>query len=136
MLDKKAFTLVELLVVVFIVAILAAVAVPIMRSRSDSAKWSEGRALAGTIANALRIYYAEKGGAGPFGVDTPDLNTLGLRVDDLKGAYFDRASYSWQTGYDVVNGFVFTISIAKPTSIGAPDRLILDQAGNWTEEND
>ena len=59
--NRKAFTMVELMVVVMIVGILAAVAVPMMTGRVDAAKWSEGKAAMGTIASALRAYAAEKG---------------------------------------------------------------------------
>jgi len=41
---ERAFTLVELMVVILIVAILAAVAIPVLRNRVDAAKWSEGKA--------------------------------------------------------------------------------------------
>ena len=59
--SRKGFTLIELMVVILIVGILAAVAIPLMRGRIDSAKWSEGKAIMGTIATALRAHIAEKG---------------------------------------------------------------------------
>jgi len=58
---RKGFTLIELMVVILIVAILAAVAIPILTARIDAAKWSEGKAMMGTIATAIRAYYAEHG---------------------------------------------------------------------------
>ncbi len=59
MLQRKGFTLVELMVVVLIVGILAAVSIPLLSGRIDSSKWSEGNAGAGTIRTAVRAYYAE-----------------------------------------------------------------------------
>ena len=45
--SRTAFTLIELMVVVLIVSILAAVMIPIIRGRIDSAKWTEGKAIMG-----------------------------------------------------------------------------------------
>lgn len=70
---NEAFTIVELMVVVLIVGILAAVAAPIMRGRIDSAKWTEGKAGCGSIAYGLRAYAAEKGEDGTY---PPALGTL------------------------------------------------------------
>jgi prepilin-type N-terminal cleavage/methylation domain-containing protein len=61
--SRKGFTLIELMVVILIVGILASVAIPMMRGRIDSAKWSEGKAIAGSIATSLRVHVAEKGSA-------------------------------------------------------------------------
>ena len=80
------------MIVVLIVAVLAAVAVPIYRGRIDAAKWSEGRTTAGSIASAIRAYAVEKGTAVSA---APDLVTdLGFGANDLDGTYFLQACYA------------------------------------------
>ena len=89
---KSGFTLVELMVVAIIVAILAAVAIPLMSGNKDRAKATEGQAGCTTIATQLRMYWAENDAAAPAGLAT----TLdGIKVGDLNGAYFKDADYSF-----------------------------------------
>ncbi len=127
---KSGFTLVELMVVILIVSILAAVAVPIMRGRIDAAKWSEGKAMAGTLATSLRAYYAEKGAAG---VDNPSLGLLGFNTSDFLGTYFASTNYSWVSTWDTVADTpTFTISVSAPAGISTPATVTLDQTGTWT----
>lgn len=116
--SKRAFTMVELMVVVLIVGILAAVAVPLMSGRVDSAKWSEGKAALGTIASALRAYAAEKG---TF-TSTPSLSTIGITDNDLDGTYFSHEAYAI-TSASAANGqvsFVITCTAASSTRSGKP----------------
>jgi len=94
--SRKGFTLIELMVVVLIVGILAAVAIPILRGRIDAAKWSEGKAMLGTIATAVRAYHAEHGVTGDAPT-TLDIGTTGLGFDiaggDLDGTYFSAGDF-------------------------------------------
>ncbi|MBN1764869.1 MAG: prepilin-type N-terminal cleavage/methylation domain-containing protein [Sedimentisphaerales bacterium] len=133
---KNAFTLVELLTVLAIVAILAAAVIPIMHARVDAAKWSEGKAVAGTIAQAIRLYCLDRGMVGPYGEDIPDINALGLSPSDLKGRYFNINYFNWYTDISVNMTPIYRITIKKPPSIASPDRIILNEDGVWSEEND
>jgi len=125
----KAFTLVELMVVIMIVAILAAVLVPTIRGRVNRARWSEGMAGAGTIATALRAWCAEQG------VDkaaAPALADIGLAAGDLQGKYFDSGDYAISSlTYDADDGtFDYLITVTAPTGVqGGP--VTLDEAGVW-----
>jgi len=100
MAKRKGFTLIELMVVILIVGILAAVAVPIMRGRIDSAKWSEANASAGAIKTSVRAYIAEKGPTYDYSGLIGMLSTitiyqeLGFASSDLAGAYFNQGDYS------------------------------------------
>jgi type IV pilus assembly protein PilA len=114
----KGFTMVELMVVVLIVGILAAVAVPLMTGRIDGAKWSEAKSAMGTIASALRSYAAEKG---TFST-TPALSDIGLTNNDLDGTYFSHDAYAI-TSAAASNSqvaFVITCTAASSTRTGKP----------------
>jgi prepilin-type N-terminal cleavage/methylation domain-containing protein len=95
--ERKGFTLIELMVVILIVGILAAVAVPILRGRIEQAKWSEGAATAGAIKTAIRAYYADDPIAcAALALSTVDTceATLGFQAGDLTGRYFTSANFT------------------------------------------
>ena len=98
---SSAFTLIELLVVVIIVAVLAAVGVPLLSANVTRAKASEAEAGLGTIRSQLRAIKAEIGdyptisGALDSGA-SPDTvaEKLGLSLTDLDGRYFKTGSFA------------------------------------------
>jgi prepilin-type N-terminal cleavage/methylation domain-containing protein len=123
------FTLIELMVVILIVAILASVVIPILRGRIDAAKWSEGKAMVGSIATAIRAYHSEKGpgGAAPTIIGVGDTG-LGFVAGDLTGTYFVDGDFS----FNVTNMNPLTYTVTATKAALSPTSYRLDQAGNWT----
>jgi prepilin-type N-terminal cleavage/methylation domain-containing protein len=132
---KRGFTLIELMVVIMIVAILAAVTIPLMQGRVEAARWSEGKAMAGTIATAIRTYTMEKGSTGPYGDETAlTAAMLGFQTGDLTGTYFNVSNFIWTVSYDTAQSppLQYTITIAPGTGFTGTTNVTLDHAGNWT----
>ena len=90
---KAGFTLVELMVVAIIVAILAAVAIPLMSGNKNRAAATEAQAACSTIKTAVRMAQVE---SKPF---TTVINDLpGINSGDLEGNYFAHGDYSFLAG--------------------------------------
>jgi len=121
------------MVVIFIVGILAAIVAPIMVGRIDSAKWSEGKAYMGAIANALRAHISE---CKTNYTAVPTLEELGFKPSDLKGTYFTCGEsgvgdFSWIINdNDPIN---FLITANAPAGINSPSKITLDQTGTFSE---
>lgn len=128
----KGFTLIELMVVLFIVGILSAVAIPLMRGRSEAAKWSEGKLVAGTIQTAIRAYYAEKGPL--FNYAGTTFTDLRFAPGDLDGKYFSEGDCTFDiTG---TNPLTYTITVtagSMPEAPSVPHAMELTDTGAFTE---
>lgn len=145
--NKKAFTLIELMVVILIVGLLAAILVPMMTSRIEAARWSEGKAGAGTIATALRAYIAEQGEDGATADELSGITDPAqfMTEAELHGKYFLASDYS-------ISGVVYnpgltgegqyqveyTISVgqgsAQPDLSWSKTGYTLDHTGLWQEQ--
>ncbi len=126
---KFGFTLVELMVVAVIVAILAAVAIPLMSANKKRAMATEAESTLGTIRSAMRALYAQKNA---YNVDLngTTISALsgvpGVTVADLKGRYFLDTDYSITVGAS-------TYSAQAKGSVGDANgiTITLDQDGNF-----
>ena len=130
---NKGFTLIELMVVILIVAILAAVLAPMLTGRIREAKWSEGRAGAGTVATALRAYFAE---TGRTTTAVPSWDDLGITTGDLTGKYFRQTSYVISSvSYTASTGAVaYTITVTAPGCVQSGGvTKTLNAAGAWSD---
>jgi len=95
----QGFTLIELVIVILIVGILAAVSLSIVRGRVETAKWSEANATAGAIKKCVRAYIVDKDETYDYsGIETAldvqeTYEALGFLDGDLRGFYFNQGDY-------------------------------------------
>ena len=90
----KGFTLIELMVVILIVGVLAAAAVPLMRGKIDRSKWTEANAAAGSIRSAVKVYFMETGDIVTGSLsDASVQQATSMQSGDLAGSYFTASDY-------------------------------------------
>jgi prepilin-type N-terminal cleavage/methylation domain-containing protein len=95
---NSGFSLVELMIVIVIIGVLAAVAVPIYSNNVMKAKMSEADASLGSIRTQLRVYYGENGNYPTLTSGTYVIGGKGtwhdINVGELTGKYFTDSSYT------------------------------------------
>ncbi len=149
--NKKGFTLIELLVVVAIIAILAAIAVPIYTGYIRGAKRAEAKTNLQQLRLLLEQYYSENGSYCPGGdcsgspfdykenddgtVQTDEITTYS-GTDYLVGFKPKSAASGSAVLYDysiTATTTGYTITATPVTGRGAPSgNLTIDQDGNKT----
>ena len=139
---KKGFSLIELVTVMIIVSVLAAVLVPKMQGRIDKAKWSEANATAGSLRRMVRRYVAEHGPGYNYmaiegTLDTPGIQSeLGVFSDDLSGNYFNQEDYIISEVDASSGDCVITIDGSSSSHPHAPaGAAVMDSQGQWTVTN-
>lgn len=129
----RGFTLVELMVVAVIVAILAAVAVPLMSVNRKRAMATEAEAALGTVRGAMRAMYAEtrdysKSITGETIVPGSVTVIPGVGPVDLEGRFFTSVDYTVESVG--TTSFVLCCTGASGDVVGVTVRI--DENGTIT----
>lgn len=126
---KSGFTLVELMVVAIIVAILAAVAIPLMSGNRNRAIATEAQAGCSTVATGIKLLYVQSGNSATNVTDVLDLP--GINEGDLDGTYFDDGSYEFTLGADSRN-FSITANGKGDAAGGTVVMTVTDGSAAWS----
>jgi type IV pilus assembly protein PilA len=82
---QKGFTLIELMIVVAIIGILAAIAIPAYQDYTIKSRVSEGASLSGAFKTAIEVYWSENGTLNGF--TDNDINSGLLGTTAVAGEY-------------------------------------------------
>jgi len=83
--NRKGFTLIELMIVVAIIGILAAIAIPMYRTQQIKSKMTEGTRAVSTVSSAIGDYYQDEEDWPPACADVSAIDlTLGVGISTAR----------------------------------------------------
>jgi len=129
---RRAFTLVEILLVMTIIAILAALVIPKMVGRSEQARNTAARADISSIKTALDAFEVDNGF---YPKSIQDLVTVPSNAKNWHGPYLEKVpSDPWGNAYAYSypgkhNANSFDLASVGPDAREGTD----DDIGNWTK---
>jgi prepilin-type N-terminal cleavage/methylation domain-containing protein len=140
--NRNGFTLLELLVVVTIVGILAAVAIPNLNGYIRRSRVSEGEAGLAAVRTAMRAKFIENGptsGYSTIPAGAVDAANIGINAADLDGRFFVTSNYAISSTNKTASTYYINLTggsgAPKSTLVAGVNRSI-DQNGTLYSAHD
>jgi type IV pilus assembly protein PilA len=124
--SESGFTLVELLVVMLILGLLAAIAIPSFFNQRDKARDADAKSLARTAQTAAETYATDNGGA-YTGMDAADLLLIEETLNEADTAGAENGDALTATPNAAGDGYTVTVG-----SKNTPNTFSIARANNGT----
>ncbi|MBP7796342.1 MAG: type II secretion system protein [Elusimicrobiales bacterium] len=131
---KKGFTLVELMIVIVIIGILAAVAVPKFADMVDKSKEGATKAQLTAIRGALQVYYSDNEGKFPLDKDTVNGSSTAVLTTSLIPKYISDIGMA-KLPHKANNNNCATES-STVYKVAIPTANVSDTQGGWAYDSD
>ena len=119
--NQKGFTLIELMIVVAIIGILAAIALPKFAQMLEKARAGQTKGNVGALRSAASIYYGDNGGSWPYTLSTTTAYFFSAYLDEIKPVANRQSIGAPASGPGVTGGSSVTYGAAAslvPAAVG------------------
>ncbi len=122
---KAGFTLVELMIVAAIIAILAAIVIPLLSNNRERAIAAEGQNICGTLASAAKVQFAESG-------TWPTYNQLPQMVrNEVQNAKYFTGTRTIGARNPTTGAYLITVRAGARAGALNGMALTMNQSGLW-----